>query len=111
VPILSCSSTDATYSDGEYGVGIRQLGDWENYRIRKYASSSVTAALGSETQILNHPPANPSSLQQYGLTTTTPITNNTWINQSTVNLVATSTDKDGDPFIVLLSINSQRLVL
>ncbi len=98
-PILNCSTTDASYTNGEYGVGVRQIGDWENYRVRKYASSTPSMALGSETTITNHVPANPSSLQQYPLTTSSPIGLGAWTTQSTVNLVATSSDKDSDPFV------------
>ncbi|MDD4902026.1 MAG: DUF2341 domain-containing protein [Patescibacteria group bacterium] len=100
-PYLStCTTTNTSYTDGEYGVAANQFGTWDNYRVRKYASSTVAAALGSETLITNHVPANPYPLQQYPLSTSTPITNGAWTLQSTVNLQATSTDKDSDPLVV-----------
>ncbi|MDD5528392.1 MAG: DUF2341 domain-containing protein, partial [Patescibacteria group bacterium] len=94
-PLLTCSTTDSTYTDGEYGVGSYQIGDWDNYRVRKYASSSVSTALGSETSI-THVPANPSSLNQYSHATSTPLANGAWTNQNDIYLYATSTDKDSN---------------
>ncbi len=44
-------------------------------------------------------PANPSSLQQYGPSTSTAITNGAWVTNGTVNLQATSSDAT-DPFLV-----------
>lgn len=43
-----CSGSDTTYTDGEYGVGLYKQGDWDNYRVRKYASSTVNFSLGEE---------------------------------------------------------------
>ncbi len=91
-----CSTTDLSYSDGEYGVAAQDYDYWDNYRIRKMATSSINTSLASEILIANHPPTDPTSLFQYQVNTSTALSNGEWANSQNIYLSATSTDKDGD---------------
>jgi hypothetical protein len=107
--LATCTTTNASYTDGEYGVAGNQYAAWDEYRIRKYASSTISTSLGSETQIVNHVPTNPSSMQQYLNGTSTVLTNGVWANKNYLGFYATSTDKDADSitlFYELIGVGS-----
>ncbi len=95
-PILQCSSTNMVYNSGSYGVAGFRATAWDNYRVRKYATSTISSALGTEVQITNHSPLTPYNMIQYRSDAVSMIPNRGWSMDSTVYFSATSTDKDGD---------------
>jgi len=93
--LASCSVTDTTYDSGEFGVADNRYASWDEYRVRKLATSTATTTVGSEVQITNHSPAMPSGLLQMKGDGYSTIPNTYFTNDAAVNFYATSSDKDG----------------